>query len=63
MNKKLAELTVRKSADYYNKVVKALEDAGFLLVLNLETTTERYYIIAESEDKEWKRVILADLEV
>lgn len=49
MNKKLAELTVKKSADYYNKVVKALEDAGFLLVLDWETTTERYYIVAESE--------------
>lgn len=52
MNKKLAELTVRKSADYYNKVVKALEDAGFVLVFDCETTTERYYIVAESEDKE-----------
>ena len=52
MNKKLAELTVRKSADYYNKVVKALEDVGFVLVLDCETTTERYYIVAESEDSE-----------
>lgn len=26
MKKKLAKLTVKKSADYYNKVVKALED-------------------------------------
>ena len=49
MNKKLAELTVSKSADYYGKVVKALEDAGFVIVLNCETTTERYYIVAESE--------------
>lgn len=53
MNKKLAELTVTKSADYYNKVVKVLEDAGFVLVLTTETTTDRYYIVAESEDKEW----------
>ena len=52
MNKKLAELTVSKSADYYNKVVKALENAGFLLVLDVETSTDRYYIVAESEDKE-----------
>ena len=52
MKKKLAELTVRTSADYYNKVVKALEDAGFVLVLDCETSTERYYIVAESEDKE-----------
>jgi len=52
MNKKLAELTIKSSADYYNKVVKALEAAGFVLVLDCETTTERYYIVAESEDKE-----------
>lgn len=52
MNKKLAELTVVKSADYYGKVVKALEDAGFVLVLDCETTTERYYTVAESEVKE-----------
>ena len=51
MNKKLAELTVIKSADYYNKVVKVLEDAGFVIVLTTETTTDRYYIVAESEDK------------
>lgn len=52
MNKKLAELTVRKSADYFNNVVKALEDAGFVLVLDCETSTDKYYIVAESEDKE-----------
>ena len=52
MNKKLAELTVRKSADYFNRVVKALEDAGFVLVLDCETITERYYIVAEREDTE-----------
>lgn len=50
MNKKLAELTVEKSEDYYNKVVKALENAGFVIVLDCETTTERYYIVAESEE-------------
>ena len=47
MNKKLAELTVKKSADHYNKVVKALEAAGFLLVLDWESTTDSYYIVAE----------------
>ena len=52
MNKKLAELTIHKSADYYNKVVKALEDAGFVIVLDVETTTERYYIVAKSEEEQ-----------
>lgn len=52
MNKKLAELTVKTSADYYDKVVKALEDAGFLIVLENETTTDRYYIVAENESEE-----------
>lgn len=50
MNKKLGELKVNKSADYYNKMIKALEDAGFVLVLECETTSERYYIVAESEE-------------
>lgn len=52
MNKELAELTVKKSADYYGKVVKALEDAGFVIVLRTETTTDRYYIVAERNDEE-----------
>ena len=52
MNKKIAELKVKKSADYYNKVVKALEESKYLIVLDYETTTEKYYIVAESEDKE-----------
>lgn len=47
MNKKLAQLTVIKSADYNGKLVKALEDAGFVLVQNLETSIEVYYIVAE----------------
>lgn len=47
MNKKLAELKVNKSADYYDKAVKALEEAGFVLVLDCETMTEKYYIVAE----------------
>lgn len=49
MNKKLGELKVNKSADYYGKVVKALEDAGFVIVLDHENTSEAYYIVAESE--------------
>lgn len=51
MTKQLGELTIKKSADYYDKVVKALEDAGFVIVLRTETTTDRYYIVAESEGK------------
>ena len=49
MNKQLGELTIKKSADYYDKVVNALEDAGFVITLSTETMTERYYIVAESE--------------
>ncbi len=54
MYKKLADLTVSKSSDYYGKVVKALEEAGFLMVLEAETTTDRYYIVAEDENKEYE---------
>ena len=49
MNKKLAELNVNKSADYYNNIVKTLEDAGFVLVLDHETTFESYYIVAKKK--------------
>lgn len=49
MNKKLAELTVSKSADYYDKVIKTLESAGFVIVLDYETTSDRCYIVAEKE--------------
>ena len=53
MNKQLGKLTIKKSADYYDRVVKALEDAGFIIILSGETTSERYYVVAESkEDKE-----------
>lgn len=51
MTKQLGELTIKKSADYYDKVVKALENAGFVIVLSTETTTEKYYIVAESEER------------
>jgi hypothetical protein len=51
MNKELAKLTVKNSADYYGKVVKALEEAGFVIVLSGETFTDKYYIVAESEDE------------
>ena len=54
MNKKLANLTVSKSADYYDKVVEVLENAGFLLVLEVETSTDKYYIVAEESEDENK---------
>lgn len=52
MNKKMGELKINKSVDYYGKIIKALEDAGFILVYDYETTSEKYYIVAESEGKE-----------
>ena len=51
MNQKLAELTVKKSADYHDKVVKALENAGFVLVLDTDTTSDSYYTVAENMDE------------
>ena len=50
MIKKLGELKVKKSADYYDEMMKTLKDAGFVLVLDCETTSEKYYIIAKSEE-------------
>lgn len=51
MNKKLAELSIKKSEDYYDKILKTLEDAGYVIVLINETTSDKYYIVAESEDQ------------
>ena len=49
MNKKLGQLKIDTSADYYNIVVKTLEEAGFVLVLEYETTCEKSYIIAKAK--------------
>jgi len=49
MIKKLGELTINKSSDYYDDVAKALEEAGYVLVLEYETTFERHYIVAKEE--------------
>lgn len=51
MNKKLGELKINKSADWSDKTIKALEDAGFVLVLVCETFTDKHYIVAESEEE------------
>ncbi len=51
MNKKLANLTVEKSADYYDSIVKTLEKAGFLIVLEYETTNEKCYMVAKAESE------------
>ena len=53
MDTKFAELIVQKSADWNNEVVKALEDAGFVLVMDTDMFYEVKYIVAkaESEDK------------
>lgn len=51
MKKQLGELKIEKSADYYGKVIKALEDAGFIIILSYETSFDRHYIVAESVDE------------
>ena len=48
---KLAELKVKKSADYKDKVVTSLEKEGFTIVEELETTGETYYTIAIDKAK------------
>lgn len=51
MLKQIGKLVIHKSADYYNYIAKALEEDGYTLILECETTTDRHYIIAE-EDKD-----------
>ena len=54
MIKKLAELKVNNSQDYYGTIVKALEKAGFTVVEEVKTSFETHYIIATSEGKDGK---------
>ena len=51
MIKKLAELKVNNSQDYYGTIVKTLEKAGFTVVEEVKTSFETYYIIATSEER------------
>jgi hypothetical protein len=52
MIRELAILTVKKSVDYSNSVVKALKESGFTVVLEHDGLIEDRYIIAEKGDKE-----------
>ena len=47
MMKKLAELTIKKSADWNNEIIKTLEKEGFTIVLETDLTIESRYIIAK----------------
>ena len=46
---KLAKLTVKKSADYGNKVVHTLREAGFTVVQEQDGMIEDIYIIGDKE--------------
>lgn len=54
MNTKFADLLVKKSADYNNEVVKALEDAGFILTMVMDTFSDVSYIVAKADKAERK---------
>lgn len=47
----IGTLSVNTSKDYQGKVVKALEEAGFTLVLSCETFTEKHYIITQKKEE------------
>lgn len=51
MTKQIGELTIKKNADYFDKVIKTLENAGFVIILSTETMTESYYIVAERKNE------------
>ena len=46
----IGTLTVNTSKDYRGKVAKALEEAGFTLVLSCETFIEKQYIITQEKE-------------
>lgn len=49
---KLGELTLDRTVVYYDDVAKALEEAGYILVLEDEDVCTRNYIIAKAESEE-----------
>ena len=52
MYKKLGELKVNKTNDYYDRIAHILEENGFALVLEYEGISERLYSVAiNMEDK------------
>ena len=51
MKVKLAELKVKKSADYKDKIVAILEREGFTIVEEIDTMSEKYYTIAIDKAK------------
>ena len=52
MIKKLGELKVYKSSDYYDEIVKALKESGFIIVLDWEISSEKYYIVAKEDNED-----------
>lgn len=48
MNKKLAELTVKKSANYSDILINILKKSGFVIVLEKDTRPDRHYILCIS---------------
>ena len=52
MVKTCAKLTVNKSDDYRGEVIKALEEAGFIVIKDIDCTFETYYLIAKKVDEE-----------
>lgn len=50
---KIAELKVKKSADYNNSVIKALEKDGFIVISEVDGITESHYSIAIKREMRW----------
>ena len=48
---KVAELKVKKSADYKDKIVAILEKEGFTIVEEVDAISEKYYTIAIDKAK------------
>lgn len=49
MYKKLGEVRINKTDDRYEKIAKALEEAGFAIIVEFETSSDKHYIVAEEK--------------
>lgn len=52
MYRQLGKLEINQNDDYYDEIVKALETAGFILVLTSEISFEKHYIVAKERKEQ-----------
>ena len=53
MNAKVGSLKINTSREIHRRLIKSIEDGGFVLVLDHVTSTGGDYIIASNDESDW----------